>query len=90
MKKIISVFLAVCLMAVWGSARAESNVPEGKPWINSDLLINLPAERPAVEDGLDMYANYDAYGEMQNNGLSSTITSLEEAETVSREQILGL
>ena len=46
MKKLISLLLTLCLLAACGLAGAESRVLEGKPWINSDILGNLPDEKP--------------------------------------------
>ena len=88
MRKTICLLLAVCLLAGCGLAGAESPHPQGKPWINSNLMINIPDERPPVEDGLEMYANYDVYKEARDRGIS--LQSLEEAEEVSRTQILSL
>ena len=61
MKRIISLLLALCLLATCALAGAETSHLQGKPWINSNLYGQWPDERPAPEDGYDMYANYDLY-----------------------------
>ena len=89
LKRIISLMIALCLLTscVYISEQSEQNkTPEGKPWINSNLLSNLPAP----EDGFDMYANYDTYKEALDSGSMVTLTSLDEAEIVSQEQVLDL
>ena len=90
MKRIISLIIALCLLTSCVYISEQSKAPEGKPWINSNLLSNLPAERPAPEDGFDMYANYDTYKEALDSGSMVTRTSLDEAEIVSQEQVLDL
>ncbi len=90
MKRIISLLLALCLLAGCAISGAESRTPEGKPWVNSNLLEYLAAERPLPEDSFDMYANYDAYREVLASGSTTTLSSLEEAEIISRGQILSL
>ena len=90
MKKIISLLLILCLLAGIGLAGAEGKAPEGKPWINSNLLSNLPAERPALEDGFDMYANYALYREVLDSGAEASRSSLDRAEAAAQTQILDL
>ena len=89
MKKIISLLLTLCLLAGCGLTGAEK-VPEGKPWVNSSYLGNLPEERPAVEDSFDLYVNYDAYAEARDKGTMTTLSAFEEAEVNAQGQILDL
>ena len=72
MQKIISLLVALCVLAACPLAGAEGKAPEGKPWINSNLLDSIPAERPAPEDSFDLYANYDAYREAKDKGITDT------------------
>ena len=64
MKGIICLLLALCLLAACTLAGAENTHLQGKPWVNSNLYGQWPDERPAPEDGYDMYANYDYYREV--------------------------
>ena len=90
MKKIISLLLTLCLLAGCVPAGAESRAPEGKPWVNSSFLGNLPEEQPAVEDSFDLYVNYDVYAEARDKGIATTISAIEEAEVNAQGQILDL
>lgn len=90
MKRVICLLLTLCLLAACGLAGAEGHTPEGKPWLNSNLLYNLTAERPAPENGFDMYANYDAYREALDNGSNFTPSTLTDAYVVARKQVIDL
>ncbi len=90
MRKIISLLLVLCLLAACGLAGAESRVLEGKPWINSDILGNLPDEKPAVEESLDLYANYDAYREGRDKGNVATLAAPVEIDSIVQGQVLDL
>lgn len=46
-KKMIGLFLILCLLAAGFTAGAESPHFEGKPWVNSNFYGIWPAERPA-------------------------------------------
>ncbi len=90
MRKIISLLVALCVLAACSFAGAEGKAPEGKPWINSNLLDSIPAERPVPEAGFDLYANYDAYREAKDKGITEGLLSLDGSERIAREQILDL
>ena len=90
MRRMICLILTLCLLAACGLAGAESRVLEGKPWINSDVLGNLPDEKPAVEESLDLYANYDAYREGRDKGNVATLAAPEEIDGIAGGQILDL
>ena len=61
MKRLCCLLLTLCLLATCTLAGAETTHLQGKPWVNSNLYGQWPDERPAPEDGYDMYANYDDY-----------------------------
>ena len=63
MKRILCLFLTLCLLAGFSLAGAESPVLGGKPWINSNLYGNWPSEHPGPEISFDLYVNYDRYRE---------------------------
>ena len=90
MKKFISVLLTLYLLAACGLAGAESRVLEGKPWINSDVMGNLPEERPAVEDSFDLYVNYDVYREGRDKGNVATLAAPEAIDDIVQGQVLDL
>ena len=90
MKRMICLILTLCLLAGCSLAGAESPHFEGKPWINSNVLGNLPDERPALEDGFDMYVNYNANREARDKGLTKTLSALEAVEGTARAQIVDL
>ncbi len=63
MKRITVLLVVLCLIASLGGApaAAEEKLPEGDPWINSDLYGAWPAERPGPEEQFALWANYDHY-----------------------------
>ena len=89
MKRMICLILTLCLLAGCGLAGAEK-APEGKPWINSDVMGNLPEERPAVEDSFDLYVNYDVYREGRDKGNVATLAAPEAIDDIAGGQILDL
>jgi len=58
MKRIVNLILTLCLLAECSLAGAESTTLQGKPFINSNLYGQWPDERPGLEEGYDLYANY--------------------------------
>ena len=61
MKKIISLLLALCLLAACSFAGAESPALAGKPWVDSNVYGNWPSERPGLEESFDLFVNFDTY-----------------------------
>ena len=49
MKRMICMLLTLCLLAGLSLAGAENPGPYGKPWPNSNIYGNWPAERPGPE-----------------------------------------
>lgn len=58
MKKLISMLLALCLLAALGPARAEEAPSQGKPYTNPNLYTEF-TERPGPEENYFIYADYD-------------------------------
>ena len=58
MKKLISMLLALCLLAALGPARAEEAPSQGKPYTNPNLYTEF-TERPGPEENFFIYMNYD-------------------------------
>ena len=58
MKKLISMLLALCLLAALGPARAEEASSQGKPYTNPNLYTEF-TERPGPEENFFIYMNYD-------------------------------
>ncbi|MBQ3728320.1 MAG: M13 family metallopeptidase [Spirochaetales bacterium] len=44
---------------------------QGKPWVNSNVFGNWPAQRPAPEDNFELCTNYELYMEALKEGLTS-------------------
>ena len=91
MKRIISLLLALCLLAACTLAGAENTHLQGKPWVNSNLYGQWPDERPAPEDGYDMYANYDYYREVPPiEEITGSYARIIQGEETVQEQFLSL
>ena len=53
-----------------GSSQAASGELMGKPWIDSELLGNLPAAAPEVKDDVYLHYNYDFLSKHQDDSFS--------------------
>ena len=42
---------------------------EGKPWVNSNLAGNLPAEKPSLKDNFELNTNYELYSMAKAQGI---------------------
>ncbi len=60
MRNILCMLLAAVLMTT-AAPLAHAESLEGKPWVNSGLPGNLPAEKPGPEENYELYVNYDLY-----------------------------
>ena len=70
MKKLLLILLAVSLLLAI-SCQSFASSPkigaqntenlQGKPWVNSNIFGNWPTKQPALEDGFELYANYNLY-----------------------------
>lgn len=43
--------------------------PEGKPWVNSNLAGNIPAEKPSLKDNYELNTNYELYSKAKAQGI---------------------
>ena len=90
MKRMICLLLALCLLAACAAAGAESPHFEGKPWINSSFYGLWPAERPAVEDSFELYANYDTYANALAKNDRREYSPLGDAQLLANRQTASL
>ena len=90
MKKIVSLLLALCLLAGCSMAGAENPHLEGKPWINSGFYGLWPSERPAVEDSFELYSNYDLYQDLLAKGEKREYAPLIDAQILANRQVASL
>ena len=75
MKRIICCLIALCLLAAFVPAGAESPAPAGKPWINSNIYGNWPSGNPGPEESFDLYINYDFYQSLPADSDENMITA---------------
>ncbi len=54
MKKILSILMALCLLAALGPAGAEEAPSQGKPYTNPNLYTEF-TERPGPEENFYLY-----------------------------------
>ena len=90
MKRIICCVIALCMLAGFATAGAESQHFEGKPWMNSNFFGLWPAERPAVEETFELYANYDLYQEALAKGERKIYTPIDEAQRLEMRQMAAI
>ena len=86
MKRILSALMVLCLLAGTTLTAAESPHFEGKPWINTAFYGLWPAERPAVEDNFELYANFDTYQAALAKGDRRFYTPIAEAQLLADQQ----
>ncbi len=92
MKRFTVLLIALCIIASIGlaPAAAEEKLPEGDPWVNSDLYGAWPAERPAPEEQFALWANYDFYMDALERNERSTSNHYTRFGKLLRERILEM
>ena len=76
MKKALFVVLAVLLVlfvscqSSQGTGTQEGGL-QGRPWTNSNLYGNWPAEKPEIKQNFELHANYDNYMTALQNQITS-------------------
>ncbi len=92
MKRITVLLIVLCLIALSGlaPAAAEEKLPEGDPWVNSDLYGAWPPERPAPEEQFALWANYDHYMDALERNDRSTSNQYTRFEKLLRDRVLEM
>ena len=89
MKKFISLFLTLCLLAACTPAGAEGARSLGKPWTNPNLYESFP-ERPGPEENYYIWANYDTFVQATTSGNPAAANMSARAAEALSDQLLDI